>query len=234
MNTIKERYNNNINVRQLTDFRLNLFNTIFIKLYFNKEILKMLQSFFPTGMIKKFLFVIIFVFSYTSSVYAEWEEKKVNKDWTSGIIVDEEFSFPRMLTEDSSTKSALIFDFIPKPNKGVECKIRVFFEGKNDSLSGKELTGAIRVDEKNIYDVKIIIGSIASVFFDIITDKESEIIKDCIEGNLLRIQYNFEGEKKYCKFSLSGFTAAFKRTLIFINMMEKMLPSDNEYFFKKK
>ena len=184
---------------------------------------------------KLILAVLALVMLLPSSAFpANSFEEKNHKNWKSIIVQDEYGSFMRMVTSGGNG-TFLSIDFYPNynsPQESYSICVLLYDESLGDINKNIQITGNIRIDKKNIYDVICTIKTDTNIIYNYIKGNLSPyIFKDAIEGNTLRIKFNFDNPTIF-KFSLLGFTEAFNRCMQMISIMRNEYNEDEEYFKK--
>ena len=184
---------------------------------------------------KLILAVLAVVLLLPSAAFsANFFEKKNHKNWNSFIVQDEYGSFMRMVTSGGNG-IFLSIDFYPNyniPQESYSICVLLYDENLGNLNKNIQITGNIRVDKKNIYNIICTIKTDTNIIYNYIKGELSPyIFKDSIEGNTLRIKFNFDDPTIF-KFSLLGFTEAFNRCMQMISIMRNEYNKDEDYFKK--
>lgn len=156
-------------------------------------------------------------------------ERKMHNHWESFILTDTA-TIARIATDDFQYGDTLALDFFPgNCSPGV---LKIISKARNVPDTKDIIAyGSLRVDMNKIQDIKFNItieNNFAFVFIDV-PDK-NKILQEMMNGNYIRFKIEIPNEAPiYQKYSLKGFTAAYKRAKNMCNIINKYNP-DEQYF----
>ena len=187
---------------------------------------------------KRLFLLVVFLLSFVATpAFSELIATRKSGDWESFILLVDKTAVARMTTNntDNTKEATLIISSFPNGCGAPFLQIISCDKAYKDLGLDQIVTGAVRVDSRSVFDVHWKMNVEGScVLYMLLSQNSPTIFKDFVAGKEVRFKIDFSDGKRslYKKFSLTGFTSAYKRTLTLCEEIRKTLTEkkDSDFF----